>query len=115
VLCAALLGVPASDEVLPRVDIAARTARDLRAGECIGSGPGTLGWDHSLRAFMVPGTPLGPRNPVPFFMLGGVRLTRDAPADTVITLDMIEPPRESALWSLRRLQDELFFGRGSET
>ena len=108
VLCAGLLGVGASDHVFPHVDAVARTARDMRAGEVIGSSPGALGWDHTLRAAMIPATPLGEHNPVPFFLLSGNRLVKDVPADTVITLNMIEEPEDSLLWALRREQDEVF-------
>ena len=41
-------------------------------------------------------------------MLSGNRLVRDVPADTVITLDMIEEPKDSVLWALRREQDQVF-------
>ena len=108
ILCAGLLGVGASADVRPRVDAVARTARPMHAGEVIGSSPGTLGWDHSVRAAMIPATPLGETNPVPFFMLAGNRLVKDVPPDTVITLNMIEEPEASALWALRREQDDVF-------
>ncbi|MHB1293452.1 MAG: hypothetical protein ACYC4R_00510 [Anaerolineae bacterium] len=109
VMCAGLLKIGATREVLPKVDMAARAARDFRAGEAIAAAPGTLGWDHSIRAFMIPGTPLAKDNPVPFFLLDGVRLTKDVPAGTVITLDMVEQPKGSAIWSLRAQQDGVFF------
>jgi predicted homoserine dehydrogenase-like protein len=108
ILCAGLLRVPTgSAEVLPHVDIVATTARDFRAGETLGSS-GTLGWNRDLRASLVPAFPLSDDGPVPFFMLEGNRLTRDVPAGTTITLDMIAPPADSALWSLRRQQDTHF-------
>jgi predicted homoserine dehydrogenase-like protein len=108
ILCAGLLQVPTgSAEVLPHVDIVATTARDFRAGEILGSS-GTLGWNRDLRASLVPAFPLSDDGPVPFFMLEGNRLTKDVPARTTITLDMIAPPADSALWSLRRQQDAHF-------
>ena len=110
VLCAGLLGVGAAEKIYPHVDAVARAARDMKAGEVVGSSPGTLGWDHSVRAGMIPGITVGPDNPVPFFMLSGNRLKRDVSAGTVITLDMIEEPRNSHLWRLRREQDQVFFG-----
>jgi predicted homoserine dehydrogenase-like protein len=110
ILCAGLLHVPTgSAEVLPYVDIVATTARDFQAGETLGS-PGTLGWNRDLRASLVPAFPLSDDGPVPFFMLEGNRLTRDVPAGTTITLDVIAPPSDSALWSLRRQQDAHFMG-----
>ena len=105
ILCAGLLQVPTgSAEVRPYVDIVATTARDFRAGERLGN-PGTLGWNRDLRASLVPAFPLADGGPVPFFMLEGRQLTKDIPAGTTITLDMIAPPADSALWSLRRQQD----------
>jgi predicted homoserine dehydrogenase-like protein len=108
ILCAGLLGVGASADVHSRVDAVARTARPMRAGEVIGSSPGTLGWDHSVRAAMIPAAPLAETNPVPFFLLAGNRLVTDVPPDTVITLEMIEEPADSVLWALRREQDAVF-------
>jgi len=110
ILCAGLLQVPTgSAEVLPRVDIVATAARDLLAGEMLGS-PGTLGWNRDLRASLVSAFPLSDDSPVPFFMLEGNHLAKDVPAWTTITLDMIVPPAGSALWSLRRQQDAHFLG-----
>jgi predicted homoserine dehydrogenase-like protein len=112
ILCAGLLQVPTgSAEVLPYVDIVATTVRDFQAGETLGR-PGTLGWNRDLRASLVPAFPLSDDGPVPFFMLEGNRLTEDVPAGTTITLDMIAPPADSALWSLRRQQDAHFSGNG---
>jgi predicted homoserine dehydrogenase-like protein len=110
ILCAGLLQTPTgSAEVLPRVDIVAAAARDFRAGETLGS-PGTLGWDRDLRASLVPAFPLSDAGPAPFFMLEGSRLASDVPAGARITLDVIVPPADLTLWSLRRQQDAHFFG-----
>jgi predicted homoserine dehydrogenase-like protein len=110
ILCAGLLQVPTgSAEVLPHVDMVAMAARDFRAGEVLGA-PGTLGWDRDLRASLVPGFALSDEGPAPFFMLEGKRLTRDVPAGTTITVDMVARPVDSALWSLREQQDAHFFG-----
>jgi predicted homoserine dehydrogenase-like protein len=111
ILCAGLLQVPTgSTDVLPRVDIVATTARDFLAGEVLGS-PGTLGWNRDLRASLLPAFALSDDGPVPFFMLEGNRLAKDVPAGTTLTLDMIVPPADSALWSLRRQQDAHFLGQ----
>ena len=40
----------------------------------------------------------------------GNRLTKDVPAGPAIALDVIAPPADSALWSLRRQQDAHFLG-----
>ena len=110
ILCAGLLQVPTgSAEVLPHVDIVATTARDFRAGEKLGKS-GTLGWNRDLRASLAPTFPLSDEGPVPFFMLEGNRLAKDVPAGTTITVNMLAPPVDSALWSLRRQQDAHFKG-----
>ena len=111
ILCAGLLRVPTgSADVLPHVDIVATTARDFQAGETLGSS-GTLGWNRDLRASLVPAFPLSDHSPVPFFMLEENKLTKDVPAGTIITMDMIAPPADSALWSLRRQQDAHFLSQ----
>ena len=110
ILCAGLLQVPTgSTEVLLRVDIVATAARDFGTGEVLGS-PGTLGYDRDVRASLVPAFPLSDKGPVPFYMLESNRLVKDVPAGTTITMDMIAPPADSALWSLRRQQDAHFLG-----
>ena len=47
-------------------------------------------------------------NPVPFYMMGDNRLTRDVPAGTIITADMLQRPTDSLLWTLRREMEEAF-------
>jgi predicted homoserine dehydrogenase-like protein len=108
ILCAGLLQTPTgAAQVLPHVDIVATTARDFRAGETLGSS-GTLGWNRDLRASLVPGFPLTEDGPVPFFMLEGNRLVQDVPAGTSISVDMVDRPDNSPLWSLRQRQDNHF-------
>ncbi|MFC1719244.1 NAD(P)H-dependent oxidoreductase [Candidatus Poribacteria bacterium] len=105
ILCAGLLGVPTgSSEILPRVDMVAEAARDFKAGEVLED----LGYNRDLRASMIPSVPVADDNPLPFFMLENNRLSRDISAGTVITRSMITPPQDSALWSLRKQQDEHF-------
>jgi predicted homoserine dehydrogenase-like protein len=52
-------------------------------------------------------------------MLEGRRLLMDVPEGTAVTLDMVERPHDSALWSLREQQDVQFgtggWPRGSQT
>jgi predicted homoserine dehydrogenase-like protein len=112
ILCAGLLGIPTgSSEVLPRVDIDARAARDFKAGEFIGP-PRNSGWNRDLRASLIPAVPVADDNPLPFFMLEGNSLARDLPEGTVITRDMVIPPQDSILWSLRKRQDDHFLIEG---
>jgi predicted homoserine dehydrogenase-like protein len=109
ILCAGLLKVPTGNSILvPRVDMVAKSARNFRAGEILGERPGSLGLDLELRASLIPAVPITDNHPVPFFMLEGKKLSRDVPSGTVITQDMIIPPQDSFLWSLRKQQDEYF-------
>ena len=45
---------------------------------------------------------------VPYDMMANNTLARDVPAGTIIAADMVEPPKESLLWSLRREMEEAF-------
>ena len=112
ILCAGLLKVPTgSSVVLPRVDMAAKATRDFRKGEVLGS-PGSLGYNRDLRASLIPAASVADNNPLPFFMLESNRLARDVLEGTVITGDMLTPPQDSILWSLRKQQDEHFLTEG---
>ncbi len=113
ILCAGLLGVPTgSAEILPRVDMAVRVTRDLRVGTVLGDPEvEQSGFGREPEAFLAPGGRVESGRALPFFMVEGCRLVRDVSAGTVLTREMVEPPRESALWAMRREQDELFFGR----
>ena len=57
-----------------------------------------------------PAFSLSPGAPVSFFVLKGRRLTTCVPQGKTIALEMIEPPADSALWSLHRQQDAQFLG-----
>jgi predicted homoserine dehydrogenase-like protein len=114
ILCAGLLRVPTgSAQVVPWVDMVAVADRALKAGQVLGV-PGGLGYSPDLRAEVVPAFALSPGAPVPFFMLEGRRLTADVPQGTTVTLERIERPVDSALWSLREQQDAQFLG-GQDT
>jgi predicted homoserine dehydrogenase-like protein len=109
ILAAGLLGLPTgAREIRPHVDMICRAVRDFGAGEMIGPALNS-GWNYDLRASLVPGFRAGPGRPLPFFMLEGNRLAQDVPAGSMFTWEMLERPQGSALWSLRRLQDETFF------
>jgi predicted homoserine dehydrogenase-like protein len=41
-------------------------------------------------------------------MMANSTLARDVAAETVIAADMVEPPKESLLWRLRRKLEEAF-------
>ena len=96
-----------SAELLPRVDVVARTRVDLKAGE-------TLPGDHSpkLQSLMLPAVPVTDAAPLPFHLGNGNPLACDVPAGTMITAAMVEPPADSTLWALRKEQDAHFLGAG---
>lgn len=109
ILCAGLLKIPTgSSELVPRIDMVAKASRDFKAGEVLGEKPGSLGLNLELRALLVPAVSITNDNPLPFFMLENKKLSRDIISGTIITKDMIVPPKGSFLWSLRKQQDEHF-------
>ena len=59
------------------------------------------------RPYRPPGTrgSLAHGTPLPYYMAVERTLTRDVSAGSMITRDMVEAPRDSALWSLREAQD----------
>ena len=104
ILSAALLNVPTgAAAVQPHVDLVARSNCELKAGT-------TLGGGHSddIDAAILPAFPIAEGNPLPLYLLDGVRLSKDVAAETLITQEMVDPPSDSLLWSLRRQQDAHF-------
>ncbi|NDJ76075.1 MAG: flagellar biosynthesis protein FlgA, partial [Chloroflexi bacterium] len=100
-LAAVLLGLPTGgSEVLPRVDLAARTTRDFRAGEVV-----PMGHHVPLQPLMLPAVPVGDDHALPYFLAVHNQLMVDVPAGTILTYNMLEEPPESRLWALRRAQD----------
>ncbi|MBE9607658.1 hypothetical protein IAI18_22530 [Acetobacteraceae bacterium H6797] len=86
-----------------RVDLLARSTRDLKAGHVLaieGNRHAVPGIDPLLR----PAVADGPGAPLPYYMAVGRPLARDVPAGTLITWDMVVPPQGSALWRLRAEQ-----------
>ena len=108
ILCAGLLGVPTgSDTLRQHVDIQCAARRDMKAGEVIGPVYDS-GWNRDFRCSLKPAVRLEKDAPIPFFMLEGNRLACDVPEGATLTVGMVEEPEGSALWALRRKQDELF-------
>ena len=104
ILSAALLNVPTgAAAVQPHVDLVARSNCELKAGT-------TLGGGHSddIDAAILPASPIAEGNPLPLYLLTGNRLSKDVAAKTLITQEMIDPPADSLLWSLRQQQDAHF-------
>ena len=109
VLAAALHGMSSgTEDVRPRFDVVGRTNRPLPAGTVLT----VAGHHHQIAGvdgLLVEAHRAEGGNPVPFYMMGDNRLTRDVPAGTVITTDMVQRPADSLLWKLRREMEEEFF------
>ena len=107
ILCAGLLNLSTGGvTVEPRVDLAARTARDLKAGsvlEATGGGP-----ESPLEPLIVASVPVQKGNPLPLYLAAGNRLKTDVSAGAILSADMVEAPSASRLWALRREQDQMF-------
>jgi predicted homoserine dehydrogenase-like protein len=116
VLCAALLGVPTGGSQLkPRVDVVARAALDLAAGEPAGYEiSGEVLRLHAsmerLDASMVAAASVEAGQPLPIYLASQATLKVDVSAGNFITPEMVVPPVNSRLWALRAEQDRLFFG-----
>ena len=109
ILSAALLNVPTgAATVRPYVDLVAKSTRQLKVGTI-------LGGDHSpdIDAAILPVSPVANGNPLPLHLLDGVCLSKDVAAGTLITQEMVEPPSDSLLWSLRQQQDAHFGLKGN--
>lgn len=110
ILCAGLFNISTGGLVFePRVDLVARTTRDLKAGA-------TIEYSHQpadtpLEPLILPATPVRNGNPLPYHLVAGNRVKVDVPARTILTYEMIQPPSGSRLWELRREQDRTFGGK----
>jgi predicted homoserine dehydrogenase-like protein len=95
------------EDVQPRFDVVGKTNKPLRAGTILEA----TGHHHQIDGvdgLLVPARRAEGSNPIPFYMMANNALTRDAPAGTVIAAEMVEPPKESLLWGLRREMEEAF-------
>jgi predicted homoserine dehydrogenase-like protein len=102
-LCMGLGGIgTGSRSFRQSFDIVQSAAQDLKAGEVMGN-------DHDPRLLtsIVPASPISGGGPIPAHLLSGRRLLRDCKKGTVIEYGMVEQPRESTLWDLRRKQDAM--------
>lgn len=108
VLAAALHGMSSgTEEVRPRFDVVGRTTQSLPAGTVLT----VAGHHHQIAGvdgLLVEALRVEGGNPVPFYMMGDHRLSRDVPAGTVITADMVQKPADSLLWTLRQEMEEAF-------
>ena len=104
ILSAALLNVPTgANTVQPHVDLVAKSNRELKTGTILGGGHSS-----DIDAAILPASPIAKGNPLPFYLLEGLCLSRDVAAETLITGEMVAPPSDSLLWSLRQQQDAHF-------
>ncbi len=106
ILSAARLGVPTgAREAQPRWDVIAMAKRDLKAGTALES---NLEFSEQLDSCYESHAVTRQGALLPLGMCARLRLTRDVAARTLLTEAMVEIPRDSVLWCLRREQDALF-------
>ncbi len=95
------------DDIRPRFDVVGCVTKPLPMGTVLAA----TGHHHEIEGVegrLVPAHRAAGANPIPFYLMANNRLVRDVPAGTIITAEMVEPPRDSLLWSLRRELDEVF-------
>ena len=95
------------DDVQPRFDVVAKTNKPLQAGTVLEA----TGHHHQIDGvdgLLVPARAATGSNPIPFYLMAGNRLLRDVPTGTVIAAEMVEPPKDSLLWQLRRELESTF-------
>jgi predicted homoserine dehydrogenase-like protein len=93
-------------EPFARLDLTARATRRLTAGSLLRMG----GHHHAIdgtNAELHPARPLGPENPVPFYLAANCRLARDVEAGALLTRADIDVDPVSELLALRARQDAL--------
>ena len=67
--------------------------------------------DHSIAGVapeILPAEKIDSDSPVPYYMAAGNKLKRTVDKGELLTYGMLDYDEESALWKLRREQDELF-------
>ena len=104
VMCAGLVGAATgASQYLPRYDLVKTAVVDIKKGECLRGDR-----DERMEASIVPTTCMLPNSPVPAHMLNGNTTARDIQTGELITYSMINRPVHSALWELRKLQEDTF-------
>jgi len=94
----------------PRFDLAIRAEADLQADTLLTA----TGHHHSIAdtsGIAVPGSPLGPRRPVPYYLAANRRLLKPVAKGELIRCGDIEIAEDSHLAKLRCKQDQMFFGQ----
>jgi len=95
------------EDVQPRFDVVGRTTKPLATGTQLAA----TGHHHEIdgvEGLLVPARKAMGGNPIPFYMMANNTLVRDVPAGSIITADMVAPPKDSRLWALRRELEEAF-------
>jgi predicted homoserine dehydrogenase-like protein len=92
----------------PVCDVVARTRRAFKAGEQLAI-EGNRHAIEGLDPLLLGAAPVRSGQPVPYYMLPGVRLRSDVPAGATLCAEHVEPPTGSLLWTLRAEQDAAFF------
>lgn len=113
VLEAGLLGISSgAEKPEPRFDLAARADADLPAGTILTAS----GHHHSIAnvsGYAVAAAALGAGVPIPYYLAANRRLSRPVAKGALISCDDVEIAEDSMLATLRRRQDEIFFGAGA--
>jgi len=108
VLAAVLQGRSSGPEdVRPRFDVVGRTTRYLPKGTVLAA----AGHHHEIQGvegLLLPARRAEGDNPIPFYLMADNALRQDLPAETLITVDAIQRPKESLLWRLRREMEDVF-------
>jgi predicted homoserine dehydrogenase-like protein len=95
------------DDVQPRFDVVGKTNKPLKAGTVLEA----TGHHHQIDGvdgLLVPARAAIGANPIPFYLMAGNRLLRDVPTGTMIAAEMVESPKDSLLWRLRRELENVF-------
>ena len=95
------------EDVQPRFDVVGVTTKAIPAGTQLA----TTGHHHKIdgvEGLLVPARKAEGGNPIPFYMMANNTLMRGVPAGSIITADMVAPPKDSRLWALRRELEETF-------
>jgi predicted homoserine dehydrogenase-like protein len=95
------------DDMRPRFDVVGKTNKPLKAGTILEA----AGHHHQIDGvdgLLLPARAASGADPIPFYLMANNRLLRDIPAGTVIAAQMVERPKESLLWSLRREMEKTF-------
>ncbi|MCX5733332.1 MAG: hypothetical protein NTW68_03255 [candidate division NC10 bacterium] len=95
------------EDVQPRFDVVGVTTKAIPAGTQLAA----TGHHHKIdgvEGLLVPARKAEGGNPIPFYMMANNTLVRDVPAGSIITAEMVAPPKDSRLWALRRELEETF-------